>query len=362
MATGVGVSVSDFLDSGAGGQIRPQFLETIKNRFQKSIAAKEFFGLCEQVPFMKHMGNTIKRNEFDKMLPTTMPLNNSQNENGSIINKQTVSARNVEMDVWMYGAFVELSKWLILTQDGKIDPITLDYINQNAVESIEAKVREYLTLGEKVFNTATDFTFSGCPCTVHTGKSGLQTADNITSAGNGGLDLGLIRELVREVQMLNGKDVQVVMSQYAADALALTDTKWADMINSAYSGKGRTASNPLQSAAFDVPYMNCNFKIMQDSITEDISEDSTPCVVDNIFIIPKNSIIVPNTASNYTINTVGFDAKNINDPYNFVKSISWQTIMGAKVIDNSVVYKLQTYYTGGPAAPTVFDQLNAEEL
>ena len=42
----------------------------------------------------------------------------------------------------------------------------------------------------------------------------------------------------------------------------------------------------------------------------------------------------------------------------FLGRLLWEQ----KVIDNSVVYKLQTYYTGGPAAPTVFDQLNAEEL
>ena len=42
MATGVGVSVTDFID-GVTGKIRPQFLETIKNRFLKGIDNQTFF-------------------------------------------------------------------------------------------------------------------------------------------------------------------------------------------------------------------------------------------------------------------------------------------------------------------------------
>ena len=235
--------------------------------------------MCEKVPFMKHMGNAIKRNEFDKMKPTTLPLNNDYSD-GQNLNKQTVSARNVEMKVWLYGAFVELNKWLVMTQDSKIDPITMENINQNAIESTEAKVREYLTKGDRVFQDKDTSTFSGCPCSVWVGKSGTQTASNITGTGAGGLDLGVIREIVREVQMLNGKDVQVVLSQYAADALAQTDDTWQKLVIAAYTGKGSTTSNPLQTAAFNVPYMGCNFKIMQDYIAEDITAGSDTVTVD----------------------------------------------------------------------------------
>lgn len=354
-ATGAGFSVSNFIDGN--GIVRPQILETIRNRFEKDIASQTFLGLCKKEPFQLHSGNAIKRMQIDKMKPTTLPLNNAHSD-GQILNKQTLGMSNVEMKVWLYGSFLELNKWLIMTQDAKIDPISLENIKQNYLESIESVVREYLTIGEKTFSDKDTFTFTGCPCNIHTGANGLEDADSIITTGKGGLDLGLIREHARELQMKNGKDVQVVLSQYAADALAQTNETWQKLVTSAYQGKGSTMANPLQSAAFNIPYMNCNFKIMQDCISEELVKGSTHTVVDNIYFIPREVIQVSDTSNTFNINTVGFDAKNINDPYNFVKSMSWQAVFGVKLTDASMVTKLQVYYDGAPLTKTVFDQLN----
>jgi len=351
------VAVSDFIEGltpGTGAKTKGQYLETIREIFAKNLERQTFLGMAEKVPFKQYQGNIIMQNRLDAMKRVTLPLNNKYSD-GQTLNRQTISAKNIELEYWLYGSFVEYTKWLKMTQDNKIEPITFVNISKNGVESVEAITREYLVKGAKVFSDKDTFTFAGCPCSLWRGVGGSVAAGSLTTA-NGIPNLADIIDITTDIKMKNGQDVTVVMSQYQANYLAMNDTNWKNFMNAIYNGQKN--GSPIKTGRFDVDYMGCHFQIMQDYIGENIGIEETPIIVEDMFIMAKGAYRVTDSYNSFDVNVVGFDKKDLSDIYNLTKGVSWQVPFGIATVNSTMIYKIQTMYTGMPATATIFDELN----
>lgn len=349
------VTLTEYIDS-VTGKIKPQYMKTIKETFNRSLTDQTFLKQAKRIPVERYMGNTIKQQRFDKFKATTLPIVNKYSD-GLTQNQQRISSRLIELEWWRYGSFVEWTRWLEETGDSQLAPIVLNNVRENAVESFEAMTREFLRDGAKVFSTATAFTYAGCPCSVWSGTTGSVTNGDLTGTATNGTGLptfDMFNAMQRELKLFGAKNVRVYLSQYCADYLR-ADTGWRDAMLHAYSGKG---TSPILTGNIEVPYQGVTYVVMQDYITEDVSENSTPKIVEDLFVMCDDVLNVADMSGRFDINIITDSTKNVADPYNFIKSVSWQGDFGASIVDNSKIYKVKVMYPGMPTAETVFDQLN----
>lgn len=351
-------SIFDKTASGTGLLIKPQFLKTIHEPFERSLQKQTFLSLADTVKTQKHMGNTINQNLVSKFAVTTRQLN-SQFSDGETINEHNLTSRNIKFDYWTVGAFVKMTDWSIKIGDAEVEMEALKNISRNAVESLEMKAREFLVKGSPVYADKDIYSFSdGSPCSLWTGKSGTETSSTITTT-NGVPSFGAMKEIVREIQLLGGGTPTILMSTWCADYLRTNDKDWREAMKYAYS-QNTSNGNPFIGGLM-VNYDGMTFKVMQDYIVTNLGSAETPKLVDNIFIIPKGAFRVNDTAKTFEVKVKGFTKNDVNDPYDFIKSMAWKSEFGAQVVDSSVIWKMSCMYDGMPASETIFDELNYVE-
>lgn len=110
----------------------------------KHYLAHELFG--QERPLPKNSTNVIKFRRYANLTASTAPLSE-----GVTPSAQQLSATDLDATVYQYGAYVQLSDWLEMTNPDPVVTEAVELIGDNAGESIDCIRRDVLAAGTSVF-------------------------------------------------------------------------------------------------------------------------------------------------------------------------------------------------------------------